>query len=71
MKLSRVSPLTGKTNTMDLPTLTQERLDGWLRSRALVQNAFPELSADAREFILTGYTQDDWDSMFGVEEDEE
>jgi len=30
----------------------------------LIQNAFPMLSADEREFILTGITPDQWNSMF-------
>jgi hypothetical protein len=30
----------------------------------LVQNAMPHLSADEREFIMTGITPTEWDEMF-------
>jgi hypothetical protein len=29
-----------------------------------VQNAMPHLSADEREFIMTGITPTEWDEMF-------
>jgi hypothetical protein len=29
-----------------------------------VQNAMPNLSADEREFIMTGITPTEWDEMF-------
>lgn len=34
----------------------------------LVQNAFPYLNGDEREFLLTGLTPDDWAAMFPEEE---
>jgi hypothetical protein len=36
----------------------QKWLDG-----ELIQNAFPMLNADQREFIMTGITPKEWDSM--------
>ena len=75
MKLSMMSPLTGKTNTMELP-ITEERLNNWKRDRKtnrtlLIQDAFPDLNPEQREFIMTGYTPEDWDEIFGeLEEDE-
>jgi len=30
-----------------------------------IQDAFPNLSADEREFIKTGITPDEWESIFG------
>jgi hypothetical protein len=30
----------------------------------LIQDAIPDVSADAREFILSGYTPTEWDAMF-------
>ncbi len=32
-----------------------------------IQDAFPELSADDREFLLTGITPEEWDRAFGGE----
>jgi hypothetical protein len=56
---------------MDLP-VTQDQLDEFAsRFRArLIQDIFPDLSAEEREFIKTGYTSEDWDAMFPPEEDE-
>lgn len=31
----------------------------------LIQDAMPELTPDEREFILTGMTPSEWDSIFG------
>lgn len=68
MKIERVSPLTGKTNVMELD-VTEQQFELW-RGGMYIQDAFPNLDADQREFIKTGYTKEDWDSMFGEEEDE-
>ena len=35
---------------------------------ALVQDAFPFLSGDEREFLLTGMTPDEWDDLMGEDE---
>jgi len=62
MKITRTSRLTGKTSVMDLD-ITQAQLDAWVDGE-LVQNAMPELSAEEREFLMTGITPDEWDSVF-------
>lgn len=30
----------------------------------MIQDAFPTLSADEREFLLTGITPEEWDELF-------
>lgn len=62
MKITRKSPFSGKTNTMDIP-VTQEQLDAW-NNGALIQNAMPNISPDHREFIMTGITPEEWENMF-------
>jgi 7,8-dihydro-6-hydroxymethylpterin-pyrophosphokinase len=66
MLIERASPFTGELRTLDLD-VTQEQLDAW-RSGTVIQHAMPHLSADEREFILTGILADEWDEMFGEEE---
>jgi hypothetical protein len=69
----RISPLTGKLNSMELD-VTQEQLDELARpgpQRRLVQVIFPNLTDAEREFLQTGYTQEDWDAMFPPGWDEE
>jgi hypothetical protein len=68
MNITRMSPLNGRINTMDLP-ITQAQLDefyGRTTSRT-IQQIFPDLNATQREFIKTGYTQEDWDAIFPAE----
>jgi len=62
MKISRKSPLTGKVTEMDLD-ITSEQINNYGRG-ALIQDAFPNLSPSEREFVKTGYTQEDWDKIF-------
>ena len=62
MKITRTSRLTGKTSVMYLD-ITKEQLFSWVDGE-LVQNAMPQLSAEEREFLVTGITPDEWDSVF-------
>lgn len=63
MIIERTSPLTGKKHKRDLDiTLTQLNL--WESKRLLIQDAFPDLSAEDREFIMTGITPEEWDDAF-------
>jgi hypothetical protein len=66
MIITKQSPLTGIINSRDLP-VTQDQLDRW-RTGTLAQDAFPHLSPDDREFIITGATKEDWARMFPPEE---
>jgi len=53
---------------MNLP-VTQEEMNDWNAcATMLIQNAFPNLTDDQREFILTGSTKEEWDNAFGEEE---
>jgi hypothetical protein len=65
--VENISHLTGKLTSMllgiDLPDFIHD-FQAW-QGGELIQNAFPELSADAREFIKTGITPDEWKAAFG------
>jgi hypothetical protein len=63
MIISRKSPFSGKTNTMDID-VTQEQIIDW-EAGELIQYGMPNLTADEREFIMTGITADEWEA--GVE----
>ena len=64
MRLMKVSTLTGKSNTMVIPKTMEEVVEG-LKSGKLIQDAFPDLTPDQREFLLTGITPEEWDELFG------
>ena len=63
----KVSILTGKESRMVLP-LRSGQIEHWLESCMLVQDAFPQLSDSAREFLISGITPEEWDATFGGDE---
>ena len=63
MLITRTNPFNGTVNTRDLD-ITLEQVAAY-EAGALLQNAFPNLSADDREFFKTGI--DNWDEMFAEE----
>lgn len=66
--LRRKSLLTRKFHEMELP-ITQERLDSYDAAKSgLSQDAFPDLDAYQREFIMVGVTKEEWDAAFGGDE---
>lgn len=69
--VTMTSPLTGKNNSMILKGVTRAMYDSWALGGTLIQHAFPFLSADEREFLLSGYTQEDWDKMFPKEDEDD
>lgn len=65
LKVSRVSVFSRKLNSMVLP-VAQDRIEVWASGAgALIQDAFPELNADQREFLMSGATPEEWEDMFG------
>ena len=58
MKITRNSGLTGEINTRDLD-ITPTQYTAYLGG-TLAQLAFPHLSADDREFLITGITPEEW-----------
>ena len=68
MLITRTSPLTGKANVMDLDVTWDQMNEFASEKRRLVQQIFPNLSQSEREFLKTGYTQEDWDTMFNDSE---
>lgn len=61
MLIKRESMLSGIIHEMDLP-VTNEQLAEWLNG-SLIQDVMPHLSADQREFLMTGITPDEWEQM--------
>lgn len=63
--VARECPFCLKPSTVDVP------IDGLLeyRAGALVQDAFPELSADEREIFITGIHPSCWDELVDGEAD--
>ena len=56
----------GKVKEITLNCSSRQYVDGMraYREGQLIQNAFPFLNADEREFLMTGITPEEWDAMF-------
>ena len=57
---------------MFFPNITEEQMDKVLNDYYIVglpiQNAFPFLNPDQREFLQTGIASEEWEEIFGGEE---
>lgn len=73
-KITKTSMLSGVTRTLVIDHYEQDefdtRLNAWKDGKALIQDAFPNLTDSQREFILTGSSDAEWDEYFS-EKDEE
>ena len=61
--ITRKSQLSGEINSMELD-VTQAQLNRW-QGGELIQDVFPHLNAEEREFIQTGITPQEWSDTFG------
>jgi hypothetical protein len=66
MRVSRKSPFSGETNVMDI-AVTRADIINW-KAGALIQDVMPNLTADEREFIMTGITPDEWEANIKPED---
>ena len=63
MLIKRTSVFTGIERSKEID-ITQDQLDRWQSGEDLIQNIMPNISADDREFIMTGITSEEWDGTF-------
>lgn len=62
-----LSPLTNQINALDLNASTAQ-FEKWCFDGVLIQHAFPQLSDDEREFILSGLLPGEFEAFVGPEE---
>ena len=73
--VARRSLITGKLHTMAF-AVDYTHLVNWLQARAigerttLVQDEFPHLNDEEREFLLTGITGQEWNTTFPPEDED-
>lgn len=67
MKITRTSAISGVTRTREID-VTQAELDDYLGGE-LIQRAMPNVSADDREFIMTGITSEEWEALVPNDDD--
>ena len=61
MLITRKSVFTGIERTLEI-NITQDQLDAW-QNGMLIQDAMPNISANDREFIMTGIIEVEWDEL--------
>lgn len=71
--VKRYSTLSGREHAMTMTGTTAEDLVSWLgkrekgQSRRLIQDEFPMLTTEEREFLISGITPTEWKAMFPPE----
>jgi hypothetical protein len=63
MIITNKSKVSGKVRSMDLP-VTEEQMTRYNSGRFTIQDCFPNLTPDQREFIKTGITAEEWEEVF-------
>jgi len=63
MLIRMSSMLTGKIHEREI-NVTPEQLQKW-HDGMLIQDAMPHLSADDREYLISGATPEEWDEAYG------
>jgi hypothetical protein len=66
MKIQRISPVQHKLVEMEID-ITPGQYAAWCRGLK-IQDVAPHLPASEREFILSGCTPEDWNTLFPPEE---
>jgi hypothetical protein len=69
MKITKTSPFSGKSNTREIP-VTEQELTDWMDGDRNIQDCLGHLSADDREFLMTGITPEEWEETFGKDHDD-
>ena len=68
MIVSRKDPMTGRIRSVSM-NITPEQMAAY-ESGTVIQLAAPNLTADEREFILTGFLPEEFDALM-VDDDQE
>ena len=64
MLITNKSKVSGKVRSMELD-VTEAQLNRYNSGRFTLQDCFPNLTPDEREFIKSGITADEWEETFG------
>ena len=68
MIITRTSPLTKIENSVEIE-VTSEQIARW-QDGENIQEVMPTLTHEEREFIMTGFTKEDWIYLFSSTEDD-
>jgi hypothetical protein len=68
VRVTATSVFSGRRTSMVLP-INKDQETRYNLSSETIQNIFPNLTANQREFLLTGASSDDWDVYVPEEEE--
>lgn len=70
MIVYKVSPYSGQIVFMEID-ITEQQLEDFENDKlGFIQDAFPHIPAEQREFILTGILPSEWDELFPEDEED-
>jgi len=67
MLITKRSPFSGVVHAREID-ITGHHLWLWKEGGKLIQEAMPHISADDREFLMTGITPEEWTEYLGNDE---
>ncbi len=67
MVITKTSILTGIEHTLEID-ISEEEMNRITINQEHVQNVVPHLSADEREFLISGITPEEWDDYIPEED---
>lgn len=70
MLITKKSRISGIEHTREV-AVDPDAYEIWKRGIGCVQDVFPHLSAEDREFLITGITPEEWDAIFFGDTEEE
>ena len=69
MKITRTSILTKRVHEREIAT-SPKAMAAYEKGDQLLQDVFSDLDKSDREFIKTGITEEEWNEIFGDEDEE-
>lgn len=69
MRVTKQSQITGKLSCLEIPITEQQLKDFENRGTKLAQSVLPDVTAEQREFLMTGISPAEWEEYFGEEEE--
>ena len=73
MKITMISQISGKENSLDIAITEEEysRVLNRFNTGEYIQSIIPHIPADQREFLISGIDGEEWDQTFKYVEDDE
>jgi hypothetical protein len=65
MIITKKDPLSGQTNSIEIPITLKElnRVNDRFKTDELIQDIVPQLTESEREFLMTGITEETWNTQ--------